>query len=43
MECWNIGMLGLEDWGNGVLRCWGVWVLGEWGNGEEHLIADEGM
>jgi hypothetical protein len=23
MECWNIGMLGLEDWGNGVLGCWG--------------------
>jgi hypothetical protein len=19
MECWNIGMLDLEDWGNGIL------------------------
>jgi hypothetical protein len=23
LECWNIGMLGLEDWGNEVSRYWG--------------------
>jgi hypothetical protein len=23
MECWNIGMLGLGDWNNGVMGRWG--------------------
>jgi hypothetical protein len=27
MECWNIGMLGLEDWGSRVVGYWGNGVL----------------
>jgi hypothetical protein len=41
MECWIVGILGLENWDKGVMGKWGDWGIDIFkGTGESFLRRD---